>query len=76
MFKKQDLRSFCFGRAECVIECETYSAIGITTGTRLHMLVLVSGQDWLEASEYREPGWRQSVDSGLECTAELGVMSM
>lgn len=58
-----------------MIEHETYCAIGITTGTRLHMLVLVWGQDWLEVSEYREPGWRPSVDSGLECTAELGVMS-
>lgn len=76
MFEKQDLRSLYFGRAECVIECETYSASGTTTGTRLHMLVRVWGQDWLEASEYREPEWRQSVDSELECTAELGVMSM
>lgn len=59
-----------------MIEHEMYSAIGITTGTRLHMLVLMWGQDWLEVSEYREPGWRPSVDSGLECTAELGVMSM
>lgn len=58
-----------------MIEHETYSAIGITTGTRLHMLVLVWGQDWLEGSKYREPGRRPSVDSGFECTVELGVMS-
>lgn len=36
-----------------VIERETYSAIGTTAGTRLHMLVLVWGQDWLVAFEYR-----------------------
>lgn len=54
------------------MEHETYSAIGITMGARLHMLVLVWGQDWLEGSKYRAPGRRPSVDSGLECTAELG----
>lgn len=55
-----------------MIEREMYNAIGITTGTRLHMLVLVCGQDWLVVSEYRESGRRPSVDSGSECTAELG----
>lgn len=58
-----------------MIEQETYSATGTTTGTRLHTVVLVWRQDWLGVSEYREPGWRPSVDSGAECTAELGVMS-
>lgn len=58
-----------------MIEHETYSAMGITPGTRLHILVLVRGQDWLEGSKYREPGQRPSVDSEFECTAELGVTS-
>lgn len=58
-----------------VIERETYSAIGTTTGTRLPAFLLVWGRDWLDVSECREPGRRQGVDRGPAHTAMLGVTS-
>lgn len=56
-----------------MIERETYSAIGTTAGTRLHMLVLVWGQDWLVAFEYRNQDGGRVWTVGWDAQASWGV---